>query len=210
WRLKWIFITGLSFGVLRYALCALDEKGWILFGVTLHGCSFTLMFITAQIYVDERMDRAWRARAQALLTLMMSGVGNLIGYLGTGWWFRACEQSNGVRWPLFWGGLAAAVAVVLIYFLIAITGVAKESQPLILFNAKPPGRTEFEPRMNADLIHAAAQARSASAFISVNSAVTLFRAREVSPFQSAFISGGQLVESLRENSRRRGRTLVWF
>src|SRR5256884_5260900 len=73
WRLKWIFITGLSFGVLRYALCALDEKAWILFGVTLHGCSFTLMFITAQIYVDERMDRAWRARAQALLTLMMSG-----------------------------------------------------------------------------------------------------------------------------------------
>ena len=139
WRLKWIFITGLSFGVLRYALCALDEKGWILFGVTLHGCSFTLMFITAQIYVDERMDRAWRARAQALLTLMMSGVGNLIGYLGTGWWFRACEQSNGVRWPLFWGGLAAAVAVVLIYFLIAYHGRGKRISTADSFQRKATG-----------------------------------------------------------------------
>jgi len=125
WRLKWIFITGLSFGVVRYGLCALNGKAWILAGVTLHGCSFTLVFITAQIYVDERIDRAWRARAQALLTLMMSGVGNLIGYLGIGWWFHACEQSNGIRWPLFWGALAAAVAVVLIYFLIAYHGRGK-------------------------------------------------------------------------------------
>jgi len=122
WRLKWIFIAGLSCGVVRYALCALDGKGWILAGVTLHGCSFTLMFITAQIYVDERMDRAWRARAQALLTLMMSGVGNLIGYLGTGWWFAANTHPAGTQWSIFWGGLSTTVAVVLVYFLIAYHG----------------------------------------------------------------------------------------
>jgi len=131
WRLKWIFIAGLSFGVMRYALCALDGKAWILGGITLHGCSFTLMFITAQIYVDERMDTAWRARAQALLTLMMSGVGNLIGYLGTGWWFAANTRATATQWPRFWGGLAAAVAVVLIYFLIAYHGRGKKNQPRI-------------------------------------------------------------------------------
>jgi MFS family permease len=127
WRLKWIFSAGLVFGVLRFALCALDGKAWILAGVSLHGCSFTLVFITAQIYVDERVDRAWRARAQALLTLMMSGAGNLIGYLGTGGWFAANAGPAGAQWPRFWSGLAAAVTAVLIYFLAAYHGRGAQS-----------------------------------------------------------------------------------
>ena len=63
------------------------------------------------------MDPAWRTRAQALLTLMNSGAGSLIGYLGTGWWFAACARPGGESWPWFWGALAVAVVVVLVYFL---------------------------------------------------------------------------------------------
>jgi MFS family permease len=122
WRLKWIFVGGLAFGVVRFALCAINGKVWLLAGVVLHGCSFTLVFITAQIYLDQRVDAAWRARAQALMALMSGGVGNLIGYLGTGRWFTICSRPTGTQWPIFWGGLAAAVAVVLIYFLIAYHG----------------------------------------------------------------------------------------
>src|SRR5204863_9776239 len=85
-------------------------------------CSFALVFITAPIYLDQRVDAAWRARAQALMALMSSGAGNLIGYLGTGWWFAACARRTGPQWPLFWGGLAAAVAAVLIYFLAVYRG----------------------------------------------------------------------------------------
>ena len=123
WRLKWIFACGLGFGVLRFALSALDGKAWILAGVFLHGCSYTLVSITAQIYLNQRIDATWRARAQALLTLMNSGVGNLFGYLGTGWWFSACTQPSGTQWPLFWGGLAVAVALVMAYFLTAYHGI---------------------------------------------------------------------------------------
>ncbi|MBI3413823.1 MAG: MFS transporter [Verrucomicrobia bacterium] len=129
WRLKWIFICGLSFGVARFALSAVNGKAWLLTGVVLHGCSFALVFITAQIYIDQRVDAAWRARAQALIALMNSGVGNLIGYLGTGWWFAACARPTGTQWPLFWGGLAAAVSVVLVYFLVAYHGRGRENRP---------------------------------------------------------------------------------
>ncbi len=122
WRLKWIFACGLGFGVLRFVLSAVNDKTWLLAGVAMHGASFALVYITAQIYLDQRVEEAWRARAQALLTLMNSGVGNLIGYLGTGWWFAACARPSGTQWPLFWGGLAAAVAVVLVYFLMAYRG----------------------------------------------------------------------------------------
>jgi hypothetical protein len=122
WRLKWIIAAGLGCGFLRYALCALDGKAWILLGVTLHGCCFALVFITAQIYLDERIDPAWRARAQALMSLLTGGIGNLVGYLGTGWWFAANARACGEIWPVFWGGLAVAVAAVLAYFLAAYRG----------------------------------------------------------------------------------------
>jgi len=122
WRLKWIFAGGLSFGVLRFVLSAINGKAWLLAGVVLHGCSFTLVYITAQIYLDQRVEAAWRGRAQALMALMNGGVGNLIGYLGTGWWFAACVRPSGTQWPVFWSGLAAAVAIVLVYFLTTYHG----------------------------------------------------------------------------------------
>lgn len=122
YRLKWIFATGLACGVLRYALCAVDGRAWLLAGVTLHGCSFALVFITAQIYLDERVDTAWRARGQALMSLTSGGFGNLLGYLSTGWWFHVCASPAGVRWTLFWAVLAAAVGAVLCYFLTAYHG----------------------------------------------------------------------------------------
>src|SRR5439155_21779692 len=129
WRLKWICACGLGLGVLRFALSAVNGKAWLLAGVVLHGCSYTLVFITAQIYLDQRVDAAWRARGQALFSLMTSGVGNLIGYLGTGWWFATSTANAVTRWPLFWGGLAAAVAAVLVYFLMAYRGIGSGMSP---------------------------------------------------------------------------------
>ena len=123
WRLKWIFAGGLALGVVRFALSALDTPTGLLAGVFLHGGSFTLVFITAQIYLDQRVETAWRARAQALMALVNGGVGNLTGYLGVGAWFVLCAQSGGTRWPQFWGGLAAVVALVLTCFLVAYRGM---------------------------------------------------------------------------------------
>ncbi|HEY5044095.1 MAG TPA: MFS transporter, partial [Verrucomicrobiae bacterium] len=117
WRVKWIFACGLGFGIVRFALSALNSKFALLAGITLHGASFTLVFVTAAIYLDQRIDPAWRTRAQALLALMNGGVGSLIGYLGTGWWFNACTHTTNTDWPVFWGGLAALVGGVLVYFL---------------------------------------------------------------------------------------------
>jgi len=123
WRLKWIFACGLAFGVLRFGLSATDCFPWLLFGVFIHGCSYTLVLITGQIYLDQRVDPSWRARAQALLTLMNNGVGNLLGYLGCGGWFAICTRDSTTGWPVFWGGLAMAAGLVMAYFLTAYHGV---------------------------------------------------------------------------------------
>lgn len=122
WRLKWIFATGLVLGVVRFALSAVNTDLFLLAGIALHGASFVLVFITAQIYLDQNVDRAWRTRAQALMTLLNGGVGNLVGYVGSGWWFDACTHSRVTHWAVFWGGLAASVAGVLIFFLATYRG----------------------------------------------------------------------------------------
>jgi MFS family permease len=122
WRLKWIIATGLALGVVRFVLCATGTRAGVLLGVLAHGASFTLVLITAQIYLDQRVDPAWRARAQALMTVVNGGVGNVLGYLGTGAWFAACMEGGTHRWPLFWGGLALASGVVLAIFLATYRG----------------------------------------------------------------------------------------
>lgn len=125
WRLKWIITMGLGFGVVRFVLCALDHRLGLLVGVFLHGASFTFVFVTAQIYLDQRIDPAWRGRAQALMSLLNSGFGNLLGYLGAGAWFAACSVGGEGRenWTPFWLGLSGAVAVVLALFLATYRGV---------------------------------------------------------------------------------------
>jgi MFS family permease len=125
-RLKWILAGGLTFALVRYVLFALNTGAGVLTGIALHGLAFTLFFITTPIYLGERVDPAWRGRAQALMTLMSSGVGNLVGYLGTGWWMEACRgAAGGTDWTRFWGGLAIVLAAVLVYFLRAYRGRPK-------------------------------------------------------------------------------------
>ncbi len=119
WRLKWIFACGLGVGLLRFALSSVGTEMSLLLGIALHGASFVLVFVTAQIYLDQNVDPAWRSRAQALFSLMNGGFGNLIGYLGSGWWFTACTTAGVTRWLPFWGGLAIIILGVLIYFLLA-------------------------------------------------------------------------------------------
>ena len=53
---------------------------------------------------------------------MNGGVGNFIGYLGTGWWFNECTQTGVTRWTIFWGVLTAFVVAILIYFAVTYRG----------------------------------------------------------------------------------------
>lgn len=124
-RLKWIFLAGIFFGVLRFAFFSLDTQFWLIAGITLHGLCYSLFFVTGQIYLAERIERNMQARAQALLSLLINGVGNLAGYLATGWWRQACMKGQSTDWRLFWLGLCASTLAVGVYFLFSYQGINK-------------------------------------------------------------------------------------
>lgn len=126
WPMKWVVLTGIALGVGRYVLYATESTVPVLVGVSLHGVAFTFTYISAQIYLAEQIEAAWRTRAQALLSFMTAGVGNLAGYLFTGAWLRACstveESGTNVAWPMYWIGLAAVVFGVFLYFGLSYKG----------------------------------------------------------------------------------------
>lgn len=128
-RLKWIFLSGIAICVVRYSFNAMGGTAWVMTGTWLHGFAFTLYFITTQIYLEDRIDPKWRVRAQALLSLLMSGVGNLCGYLGSGWWHAACTTGGVTDWPRFWWGETALTAVVCVFFALAYRGRAHTPAP---------------------------------------------------------------------------------
>lgn len=125
WRLKWVILTGLFCGVLRYALYAVNAPIPVLTGVCLHGLAYTFTYISAQIYLAKRIDAAWRTRAQALLSMMTGGIGNLIGYLCTGGWLHFCSIDGQENWSLFWSGLSGLVFCVFVYFSLSYRGREK-------------------------------------------------------------------------------------
>lgn len=115
-RLATLLNSAIAVAVLRYVLFATGSVWGVFAGVFLHGICFTLFFIPAQIYIEQRIAREMRFRAQALMTLLISGFGNLLGYLGCGALKSWCEGDGHTRWRLYWGVLAAAVAAVWAYF----------------------------------------------------------------------------------------------
>lgn len=125
WRLKWVILTGLTCGVLRYFLYAVDSQTSLLAGVCLHGLAYTFTYISAQIYLAKRIDASWRTRAQALLSMVTGGIGNLIGYLCTGGWLYLCTNGEQENWRVFWSGLCILVFGVLVYFAVSYRGREK-------------------------------------------------------------------------------------
>lgn len=122
WKLKRVILVGLFSGVVRYFFYALDGQVPLLIGVAIHGLAFTFTYISTQIYLARKIDAKWRTRAQALLSLLVGGVGNLAGYLVTGTWLKWCTKGSDVDWWRYWMGLDLLVLAVFVYFAISYHG----------------------------------------------------------------------------------------
>ena len=119
---KGVFLTGILFGIIRYALFIFNSRAALLSGILLHGFCFSFFFVVSQIYFDTAVAPAFRVRAQLLLTLLTSGIGSLLGALACGWWKEFCTGADGVFWPLHWALLCGMMAASFVFFAIAYRG----------------------------------------------------------------------------------------
>jgi MFS family permease len=138
WRLRSVFILALGTCVARYGLFASDCVPGLIAGIALHGVCFAFFFVPTQIYIEQRIERSLRFRAQGLLTLLISGFGNLFGYLGCGAWRAYWTEGGHTAWQPYWLGLGAAVLAVGVYFFRAYGRATQPEAEMLVVGAADP------------------------------------------------------------------------
>jgi nucleoside transporter len=125
-RVKTVLSWALGLSVARYAMSSgagvTGAIGWHITGIALHGLCYTFYFITAQVFLDRRVDPGLKGRAQGLLAMVSGGIGPLVGALVCGGLRQACVAADGSGWDWFWGILAAMIAVCLAIFVLFYRG----------------------------------------------------------------------------------------
>lgn len=126
YRLKTLLMWGLGLSALRYAMSGYAGLSgiiaWHTVGVALHGVCYTIYFVTAQVYLDRRVEPSMRGQAQGLLALMAAGIGPLLGAFFCRWLRVVCVDGNGRGWENFWGILAAIIAACWVAFALLYRG----------------------------------------------------------------------------------------
>ena len=138
YRVKTVLSFALALSVLRFAMSSYAGVvwtiGWHIAGVALHGLCYTFYFITAQVFLDRRVEPGLRGQAQGLLTMVAGGLGPLAGAMVCGWLRHHFVTENGAGWDWFWGILAAMIAVCLGIFLPLYRGQQRHERD----DGKPP------------------------------------------------------------------------
>lgn len=131
-RVKTVLLWALGLSVLRFAMSSIAGMGggifWHIGGVALHGVCYTFYFITAQVFLDRRVNPGLKGQAQGLLAMASGGLGPLLGAMICGGLRTHCVGADGEGWALFWGILAAMIAGCLVIFAMFYQGRGRRNE----------------------------------------------------------------------------------
>jgi nucleoside transporter len=129
-RVKVVLLWALGLSVLRFAMSSYAGAsgliGWHIGGIVLHGMCYTFYFITAQVFLDRRVDPGLKGQAQGLLAMVSSGFGPLVGAMVCGWLRNHYVTDSGEGWMDFWAILAGMITVCLVIFAVFYQGQGKK------------------------------------------------------------------------------------
>lgn len=132
YRVKTVLLWALGLSVMRFAMSSYagvsEQILWHIGGVALHGVCYTFYFITAQVFLDRRVDPGMKGQAQGLLAMVSGGLGPLIGAVVCGWLRNQFVATDVHGWSIFWGILAAMIAGCFAIFAVFYQGLGKQSQ----------------------------------------------------------------------------------
>ena len=84
-RYKGTLALGIAANVLRYASLTPDPPLWVaIVGIPLHGVGIACFNVAGQVFLDSQAPTHRRASAQALLMVLTTGIGSLVGSLLVG------------------------------------------------------------------------------------------------------------------------------
>lgn len=133
YRIKTMLLWALGLCAMRYGMSAVagwqGEIAWHIGGIAFHGVCYTFYFITAQVFLDRRVDPEMKGQAQGLLSMVSNGIGPLLGALLCGWLRHELVGPDGGGWDLFWGILGAIIALCFAAFALWYRGNGVQARP---------------------------------------------------------------------------------
>jgi MFS family permease len=131
-RVKTMLLWALGLCAMRYGMSALagrhGEIAWHITGIAFHGVCYTFYFITAQVFLDRRVEPEMKGQAQGLLGMVSNGLGPLVGALFCGWLRHAVVKPDGSGWDLFWGILGGIIGICFVVFALCYRGRAVQTR----------------------------------------------------------------------------------
>ena len=131
-RVKTVLLWALGLSALRFGMSAYAGAqgliSWHIGGIALHGMCYTFYFITAQVFLDRRVDPGLKGQAQGLLALVSAGLGPLVGALLCGWLRTYCVTADGRGWMDFWAILSGIIGVCFTIFLFCYKGLRRRAE----------------------------------------------------------------------------------
>jgi MFS family permease len=125
-RVKTMLLWALGLCALRYGMSAVAGMNgviaWHVTGIAFHGVCYTFYFITAQVFLDRRVEPEMKGQAQGLLGMVSNGLGPLLGALLCGWLRHTVVKPDGSGWDVFWGLLGVVIAVCFAVFALCYRG----------------------------------------------------------------------------------------
>jgi MFS transporter, NHS family, xanthosine permease len=127
--IKQIMLISMIAWVLRFGLFAYGDPGsglWmIILSCIIYGMAFDFFNISGSLFIEKSVEPEIRSSAQGLFTMMVNGVGAVLGSRISGWametYFTTYQESEGklipiINWQGTWLSFTAYAAIVAVLF----------------------------------------------------------------------------------------------
>ena len=126
-----ILRLGMLAWAVRYLAFGYGDAGpgmWMIYtGILLHGVCYDFVFVSGQIYTDQKAGVRMRAAAQGFLNFVTNGVGYFIGAYVSGRVVDAFATAAGHDWRRLWMIPAVSAAVVMLIFTLMFRESARQA-----------------------------------------------------------------------------------
>jgi hypothetical protein len=102
-----------------------DHLSWLIFGVMLHGITWTFFVEAGRVFIDRRVERGIRTQAQALMGFVTSGVAGVLGVFTVKFLHQHFVLAEGAPgWGTYWSVLSGLCFLSLLLFGLGYRGTA--------------------------------------------------------------------------------------
>ena len=121
-NIKQVMLISMAAWVLRFGLFIFGDPGsglWmIVLSCVVYGMAFDFFNVSGSLFIEQNVDKRVRSRAQGIFTMMVNGVGAVIGSIGSGYligtYFTNPDKS--LMWQEIWTSFTIYAAIIAVTF----------------------------------------------------------------------------------------------